>query len=51
MRVNDEVTADYILDLETDNDHLRVENDELQKELEGLKAEIRRLFDDRNYSP
>jgi len=47
MRVNDEVTADYIAELETDNDHLRVENQELEKEMEALRAHLYRMQSDR----
>jgi len=47
MRANDEVTAEYILEIETDNDHLRVENQELEKENEAFRAHIFRMQSDR----
>jgi len=40
MRVNDEVTSDYILEIETDNFNLRVENEEQAQEIERLKVAL-----------
>jgi len=58
MRANDQVTTDYILEVETDNDHLRVDivvlelaNEELQEKYDSLRIEYERMISDRNYCP
>ena len=45
----DKVAQEHIEALETDNDHLRVENEELQKENVALRAELERMVKDRQY--
>jgi predicted RNase H-like nuclease (RuvC/YqgF family) len=49
MRANDEVTKDYIEELEADNFNLRVENEELTQENISLKAELERMKKDREF--
>jgi len=41
---NDEIAADRILELETDNDILRVENELLQQEVLALKFQLQERF-------
>jgi len=50
MRANDEVTADYIQSLETDNDHLRMEIVVLKEEIKRLEIEYRLMKCDREYA-
>lgn len=47
MRANDQVTTEYIVALETDNDHLRAELEVLKKEYNSLKARYELLIRDR----
>ncbi len=47
MRANDEVTAEHIEEIESDNDHLRAEVEVLKQEILALKIEFQERFADR----
>lgn len=47
MRANDQIAADRIQELETDNDHLRAELDVLREEYTSLKAAYDLMMRDR----
>ena len=49
MRPNDEVTAEYIKDLETLVDLATEERDELIKENQSLRGQLKLLRQDRRY--
>ena len=50
MRANDENAQEYIDALEIDNDHLRAEVEELNKQLALCKAELWRMVADREFT-
>ena len=57
MKANDQIATEYIQELEADNDNMRFdlhaaeeEIKALNLELELMRIELRRMFDDRNYS-
>ena len=49
MRANDEVTAEHIEEIESDNDHLRAEVEVLKQELLTLKIQLQQRFSDSDY--
>ena len=40
MRATDQITAEYIQSLETDNDHLRAELEAIKGEYEAMKVRL-----------
>ena len=50
MRVNDENTKDYIMELEDDNLTLRCDVKELEEEVKSLRLELQLMWKDRNYA-
>ena len=49
MKINDQVTTEYIQELEADNDNLRFDLDAAEEEIKSLRLELRLMFNDRTY--
>ena len=50
MRVNDENTQDYIIELEADNDNLRFDLDDAEETIKSLRLELQLMWMDRTYA-
>jgi hypothetical protein len=56
MKANDQVTPEYIQELEADNDNFQIDNDSLRidnqeqaEEIKSLRLELQLMFRDRCY--
>ena len=51
MKINDQVTTEYIQELEADNDNLRFDLDAVEEENKSLRLEMTLMIQDRTYVP
>ena len=49
MKANDQVTTEYIQELEADNDNLRFDLDAAEEEIKSLRLELQLMYRDRTY--
>ena len=49
MKANDQVTTEYIQELEADNDNMRFDLDDAEEEIKSLRLELQLMWRDRGY--
>ena len=50
MKANDQVTTEYIQELEADNDNLRFDLDDAEETIKSLRLELQLMWMDRTYA-